>query len=91
MVPAWYPFNSFFLEVQANLLTTSTTERHRVQGSLSMKALELHPQKDVGEDRCKLVMVIWMELCGNDHPQVRQTQQPITRLLLSKTNPWRSC
>lgn len=92
MVPAHCPLTNFFLEVQTNLPTTSTTERHRVQENLSMKALELCPQKDVDEDRCKLVMLIRMELlCGNPYLQVRQTQEPITRILLNKTNPWRSC
>lgn len=57
-----------------------------------MKALEVGPQEDVGEGRCKVVTLIQMELlCGNTYLQVRHTQQPILTMLLSKTNAWRSC
>lgn len=86
-----YPFHSFFPEIRANLPTTDTANTKSPR-EFKLKALELCPQKDVGEGRWKLVTLTLVELfCGNSDLQVRQTQQPKTRIWWVRQIPGDLC
>lgn len=85
IVPALCPFNNFFLEVQGNNREKQSPRESKDESPWA-----------VSSERCRWEQVqaghahtdgtsLW-----NTYLQVRQTQKPIIRMLLSKTNLWRS-